>query len=102
MSLDDPSLVDESLGGQRWVDEKDRSYQYEFTLAHLLEGEVYGEFLRMIHWVGVRRELILQMFGLPGKPRLFTTAYGTLERRPPVTNAYYQGYQARIRFSESR
>ena len=102
MSLDDPSLVDESQGGQRWVDEKEQYYIYEFTLAHLLEGEVYGEFLRMLHWVGVRREMILQMFGLPGKPRLFTTAYGTLDRGAGATNTYYKGYQTRLRFTESR
>ncbi len=102
MGLDDPSLVDESLGGQRWVDEKEQFYWFEFTLGHLLEGEVYGELLRLVNWVGVRREMVLQIFGQTGKPRMFTTAYGTLERRTPITNAYHKGYQARLRFTESR
>ena len=81
--LVDPSITsDRSLGGVDFPDEKERYYRAEFTLPAITDGEIFGHFIRLCEYCGVRKSFILQIDDENNKRQRFTTIYGKLLSNP--------------------
>lgn len=101
ITIVDPTKVSYSLSGQPWSDVKDQYYRVTFKMAHLLKGEAFGEFLRILKWVGTRKDMIVQMFDEVGRMSNFTTIYGRFERSPSLDNPKFSSFGSNITFRES-
>lgn len=55
---EDPSMVDESYGGQQYADEKDHRRALDFTLDYLDKAEMYGNAFALARASGVVRDIL--------------------------------------------
>ena len=101
LTIKDPSKVTRSVGGVKHTDEQEQYYVASFSFDDLHEGEAFGQFLKIIKYVGVRQDILLCMFPSNELLNAYTAIYGRFASSPSITNNRYQNHQTRVQFEES-
>lgn len=99
-NLGDDSSVQQSIGGQDYVDQKSRRYGFSFALNNLTEGEVNGPLVKMRHHCGTSVPLVVSL--MPDDPisNLYTSVHCRFAAVPKVSHPVFNKYSANFNIVE--
>ncbi|WP_319760352.1 hypothetical protein [Maridesulfovibrio sp.] len=100
-NLGDDSSTQRSLGGQDWVDQKNRRYGFSFSLDNLAEGEVNGPLMKMRHHCGTSIPLVVSLLPDDAIASQYTSIHCKFSTVPKVTQPAYNRYAAKISLTEA-
>ncbi len=98
----DRSRVTESIGGQKWVDKKDRRYTLYLPFRYIQDTDKWWGFVDMLRRYGVRKDILVVLIpdGTPSQ-KLFTTLYGRFRNLPNLREWMYGLTSTILQFEES-
>lgn len=96
----DDSKDEESLGGVLWTDEGSQYLKLDFDLKYLTDVEAFGQFVKLAHYVGRRKDFIVQLLDFSQKHQRLTTIYGRFTANPASTLARPLAHEAKFSIRE--
>ncbi len=97
----DPSIVTRSIGGQKWVDQKDWYHRLTLPLHVVDDSNKYADFIALCKRIGIKKDFILDLAPeATGTDEVYNTFYGRLTETPDL-EGYYNHSKSQIVFEES-
>lgn len=96
----DPSLVDESYGGQEFISEKPHRRELQFTLKYMNEAEMYGNAFAAYRAAGISRDVLAVHNSLGGAYIAEQSVYGLLRASEPLVHEEYQVFRQKFTVRE--
>lgn len=100
----DLSIVNESQGGQGWVDIAPQRREFSFNFDLIKKTELYFDMFNNLYYYGKRRDIIVSIYPEGSEvENLFCTLYGRFVDVPGISRMPYNNYtlSGDIQFRES-